>query len=46
MNIYRCVISNPVENGIAKLGESKLIKGETSFFLQPGEVLEHVRIFD
>ena len=37
-----CVILNPVnENGKPQLGHKKLIKGEQSFFLQPGEDLEN-----
>jgi len=36
-----CVILNPVgENGTNQLGGKKLVKGECSFFLQPGEELE------
>jgi len=36
-----CVISNPVgDDGKPQLGKKKLIKGEKSFFLQPGESLE------
>jgi len=36
-----CVVLNPVnENGKPQLGHKKLIKGEKSFFLQPGEDLE------
>lgn len=38
-----CVIVDPVsdEDGKNQLGKRKLIKGEASFFLQPGEKLEH-----
>lgn len=36
-----CVILNPVdENGVPQLGKKKLIKGEASFFLNPGEQLQ------
>jgi len=36
-----CVVLNPVdENGKNQLGKKKQVKGETSFFLQPGESLE------
>ena len=36
-----CVILNPVgENGTNQLGGKMLMKGECSFFLQPGEELE------
>ena len=36
-----CVVLNPVDpnTGKNKLGSKKLIKGENSFFLQPGETL-------
>jgi major vault protein len=34
------VILNPVENGKNQKGSKKLIQGERSFFLQPGEELE------
>ncbi|KAG5447496.1 Major vault protein [Clonorchis sinensis] len=35
-----CVIIDPVdENGVPQLGKKKLIRGEKSFFLQPGESL-------
>jgi len=37
-----CVVLNPVdESGKNQLGHRKLIKGEKSFFLQPGEELEN-----
>lgn len=37
-----CVIVNPTgADGKPQLGKRKLIKGEKSFFLQPGETLEH-----
>jgi len=39
-----CVILNPVENGVPQFGHKKLVKGETSFFLQPGELLENNQI--
>ena len=36
-----CIVLNPVdENGKPQLGHKKLIKGEKSFYLQPGEELE------
>jgi len=40
-NRQYCVIENPIgENGKPQLGAKKLVKGERSFFLQPGETLE------
>ncbi|XP_055949872.1 major vault protein-like isoform X2 [Argiope bruennichi] len=40
-NRQYCVILDPVgEDGKPQLGRKKLIKGEKSFFLQPGEKLE------
>merc|ERR1719483_705146 len=40
-NRQYCVILNPVgPNGYPQLGAKKLIKGERSLFLQPGEILE------
>ncbi|KAG7233746.1 hypothetical protein INR49_006667 [Caranx melampygus] len=37
-----CVILDPVgPNGKPQLGKKKVVKGECSFFLQPGEQLEH-----
>jgi len=40
-NRQYCVILNPIgPNGKPQLGSKKLVKGEKSFFLQPGEVLE------
>merc|ERR1719192_2264170 len=40
-NRQYCVIVNPIgENGKPQLGAKKLVKGEKSFFLQPGENLE------
>ena len=37
-----CVVLNPIGNdGKPQLGHKKLIKGEKSFFLQPGEELEN-----
>ncbi|CAF1313291.1 unnamed protein product [Rotaria sordida] len=36
-----CVILDPVANGKPQLGKKKLIVGEKSFFLQPGEKLEN-----
>jgi len=38
-NRQYCVISNPVESGVVQLGQKKLVKGEKSFFLLPGESL-------
>lgn len=36
-----CVICDPIgEDGKPQLGQKKLVKGEKSFFLQPGEKLE------
>jgi len=41
-NRQYCVILNPTgPNGKPQLGSKKLVKGEKSFFLQPGEVLEN-----
>ena len=40
-NRQYCVVVNPVgPNGKPQLGSKKLVKGEISFFLQPGESLE------
>lgn len=40
-NRQYCVILDPVgEDGKPQLGQKKLVKGEKSFFLQPGEKLE------
>ncbi|XP_048373179.1 major vault protein [Sphaerodactylus townsendi] len=37
-----CVVCDPVDSsGKPQLGQKKVIKGETSFFLQPGERLEN-----
>lgn len=36
-----CVVLNPVENGKQCFGKRQLRKGQTSFFLQPGEELEN-----
>ncbi|CAF1087677.1 unnamed protein product [Rotaria sp. Silwood1] len=36
-----CVILDPVAHGKPQLGKKKLIVGEKSFFLQPGEKLEN-----
>jgi major vault protein len=36
-----CVILDPVASGKPQLGRKKLITGEKSFFLQPGEKLEN-----
>ncbi|XP_078394468.1 major vault protein, partial [Cetorhinus maximus] len=36
-----CVILNPIgTNGKPQLGQKRVVKGEKSFFLQPGEELE------
>jgi major vault protein len=35
-----CVIINPVVNGVPQYGKKTLKRGECSFFLQPGELLE------
>jgi len=35
-----CVVLDPWKNGRPQLGQKELRKGETSFFLQPGETLE------
>eukprot|EP00092_Neocalanus_flemingeri_P070666 GFUD01086756.1.p1 GENE.GFUD01086756.1~~GFUD01086756.1.p1 ORF type:complete len:850 (-),score=233.37 GFUD01086756.1:107-2656(-) len=41
-NRQYCIIVNPVgANGKPQLGAKKLVKGEKSFFLQPGELLEN-----
>jgi len=41
-NRQYCVILNPVDaSGKPQFGAKKLVKGEKSFFLQPGEVLEN-----
>merc|ERR1719282_175983 len=41
-NRQYCVIVNPIgQNGKPQLGAKKLVKGEISFFLQPGETLEN-----
>jgi len=41
-NRQYCVIVNPVgANGKPQLGSKRLVKGEKSFFLQPGELLEN-----
>lgn len=39
-----CVILNPVESGITQYGKRVLRRGETSFFLQPGESLEDGKV--
>ncbi|CAF3482226.1 unnamed protein product [Rotaria sp. Silwood1] len=39
-SLQYCVISDPIgPNGKPQLGKKKLVKGETTFFLQPGEKL-------
>lgn len=41
-NRQYCVIENPIgPNGKPQLGAKKLVKGEKSFFLQPGEALQN-----
>merc|ERR550514_1839937 len=39
-----CVILDPYVDGVQKLGTRKLVRGECSFFLQPGEKLENDQI--
>jgi major vault protein len=39
-NRQYCVVRDPWENGKQQFGKRQLRKGETSFFLQPGESLE------
>merc|ERR1719473_1591581 len=36
-----CVILDPYIDGVQKLGTKRIVKGEASFFLQPGEQLEN-----
>merc|ERR1712159_728878 len=36
-----CVILDPYIDGVQKLGTKRIVKGEASFFLQPGEELEN-----
>lgn len=45
-NRQYCVILDPVVDGVQKRGTRQLRKGETSFFLQPGEKLENSIIED
>jgi major vault protein len=45
-NRQYCVIINPVVNGVPQYGNKILKRGEASFFLQPGEVLEDNTIKD
>lgn len=45
-NRQYCVIVDPVINGVQKRGTRELRKGETSFFLEPGEMLENGKIND
>lgn len=45
-NRQYCVIVDPVIDGVQKRGTRALRKGETSFFLEPGEVLENGKIND
>jgi major vault protein len=53
LNIYvlnrwqYCVVMDPVgEDGRNRFGQKELRKGESSFFLKPGEYLENGRIYD
>ena len=39
-NRQYCVVVDPVVDGVQRRGTRQLRKGETSFFLQPGETLE------
>ena len=39
-NRQYCVINNPVVEGVPQYGKKILKRGESSFFLQPGEILE------
>lgn len=41
-----CYIVDPIVNGQRLFGQKILKKGETTFFLQPGEQLENNRIYD
>lgn len=46
-NLQFCVVLNPVgPDGKPRLGHRKLVRGEKSFFLQPGEELERGQIQD
>lgn len=45
-NRQYCVIVDPVVNGVQMRGTRELRKGETSFFLQPDEILENDKIND
>jgi major vault protein len=45
-NRQYCVIVDPVVDGVQKRGTRELRQGETSFFLQPGEMLENGKIND
>lgn len=45
-NRQYCVVVDPVVKGVPKRGTRELRKGEASFFLQPGEQLEHFKIQD
>uniref|UniRef100_K3X224 Major vault protein n=1 Tax=Globisporangium ultimum (strain ATCC 200006 / CBS 805.95 / DAOM BR144) TaxID=431595 RepID=K3X224_GLOUD len=45
-NRQYCVIVDPVVDGVQKRGTRQLRKGETSFFLLPGEALENGKIQD
>ncbi|KDO25212.1 hypothetical protein SPRG_09465 [Saprolegnia parasitica CBS 223.65] len=40
------VVLDPIVNGVQQLGTREIRRGETSFFLQPGEILEHGIIQD
>ena len=41
-----CIVMDPIEEGRNLFGTSRLIKGEASFFLKPGEYLKDNKIFD
>lgn len=45
-NRQYCVIVDPVVDGVQKRGTRELRKGETTFFLEPREVLENGKIND
>ncbi|OQR97475.1 major vault protein [Thraustotheca clavata] len=40
-NRQYCIVLDPIVNGNQQLGTRELRRGETSFFLQPGETLEN-----
>jgi len=40
-----CFIQNPVDkNGVPDYGQKKMVKGPTSFFLKPGELLDNTAV--